>query len=60
MMDIIMTSKTIKIKLDHIAEIGEFHLMVYSVDKIIETDQDVNRIIEIALGEEILEKYENE
>ena len=57
MTDVIMTRETIKIGLDQIAEIGEFHLVVgYSVDKIIVTDQDMKRIIEMTLGEEILEE----
>ena len=53
MTNIIMIRETIRIGLDEIAEMGEFHLVVgYIVDKIIETDQGMNRIIGMTLGEE--------
>ena len=55
MTDVIMNRESIGIGLDQLVEIGEFHLVVgYSVGKIIETDQDMNRIIGMTLGEEIL------
>ena len=42
-----------EIGMDQILEIEEFHLVVeYSVDKIIETDKGMNRIIGITLKEE--------
>ena len=57
MTDIIMTRETTKIGLDQIAEIAELHVVVgYNVDKIIETDQGMNRIMAMTLGEEILEE----
>ena len=41
--------------MDQIVEIGEFHLVVeFSVDKIIEIDQDMNRIIGMILEDVIL------
>ena len=57
MTDVIMTRETIRIGLDQIAKIGEFHFVVgYSVEKTIETDQGMNRIIGMTLREEILEE----
>ena len=54
--DVFMIREIIKIDIDQRVEIGEFHLVVeYSVDKIIETDWDMNRIIGMILGEETLE-----
>ena len=51
-----MIREIINIGTDQIVEIDEFHLVVeYIVVKIIETDQDMNRIIGMTLGEEILE-----
>ena len=55
--NIIMTRKAIRIGLDQRVEIGEFHLVGgYSMDKIIETGQDMNRIIQTILGEKISEE----
>ena len=52
MTNIIMIREIIKIGIDQIVEIGEFHLVVeYSEDEIIETDQDMKRIIEMIVGE---------
>ena len=52
----IMTKETIRIGIDQIAEMEEFHLVVeYSGDKITEIDQGMNKIIEMTLGEEALE-----
>ena len=46
MTDIIIIREIIKIGTDQTAEIEEFHLVIdYSMDKIIETDQGMNRII---------------
>ena len=52
-----MTRETIRIGLDEIVEIEEIPLVVgYSVAKIIETDQAMNRILGMTLGEKILEE----
>ena len=52
MTDIIMIRIIIKIGMDQIAEIVEFHLAVEcSMDKIIRTDRGINTIIEMILGE---------
>ena len=57
MTNVIIIREIIRVGLDQIVEIGEFHLVVgYSVDKIIETGQGMNRIIGMTLGEEILEE----
>ena len=51
-----MIRKMIKIGIDQIVEIEEYHLVVeYSVDKIIQTDQGMSRIIGMVLEDEILE-----
>ena len=50
MIHVIMIEKTIKIGIDQIVETGEFNL----VDKV-EVDHDMNKIIGIIIGEEILE-----
>ena len=56
MTDAIMIREMIKIGIHQIVEIGEFHLVVeYSVDKIKEAYQGMNRAIGMTLGEEILE-----
>ena len=53
---VIMTKETIRTGMGQTAEIEEFHLVVeYSVDKHIEIDQGMNRIIEMTLGKEALE-----
>ena len=57
MTDVSMNRETIRIGLDQIVELEEFHFMVgYSVDKIIEAGQGMNRIIGMILGEEISEE----
>ena len=44
----------IKIDIDQTVEIEEFHLVVeYSVNKIIEMDENMNRIIGMTIGEEV-------
>ena len=56
MTDIIIIREIVTIGIGQMAEIEEFHLVVgYSVDKFIETDQDMNRITGMILEEEILE-----
>ena len=51
-----MTREIIRIDIDQIVEIGEFYLVVeFSVDKILEIDWDMNRIIGMILGQVILE-----
>ena len=56
MKHVIMIIEIIKIGIDQVVEIEEFYLGVeYSVEKIKETDQGPNRIIGMALGDEILE-----
>ena len=50
MINVIITEEMIKIGIDQIAETGEVSL----VNKV-EVDQDVNRIIGMIIGEEILE-----
>ena len=50
-----MIRKIIRIGIDQIAEIEEFHLVVeFSVDRAIEIDQDMNRFIGMTLEEETL------
>ena len=56
MTDVIIIREMTGIGIDQTADIEEFHLVVeYSVDKIRETDQGMNRIIRMTLGEETLE-----
>ena len=56
MTDITMMREIIRIGIDQIVEIREFHLVVeLSVDKIIEIDQGMNKSIGMTLKEEILE-----
>ena len=53
MTNIITIKEIIKIGTDQVVEIREFNLVVeYSVDKIIETDQGMNKAIGVTLGEE--------
>ena len=54
-----MTDMTeiIKIDIDQMVEIGEFHLVVeYNVDKTIKIGQGIIRTIGLPLGEEISEE----
>ena len=54
---IIMIRVIIRIETDHIVEIGECHLGVeVNADRFIEEDCNMLKIIEITLGEEILEE----
>ena len=56
MTNMIMIREIIRIGIDQVVEIGEFHLVVeFSMDKIIEIDQGMNRAIGMTLEEEILE-----
>ena len=48
--------KIIRIGIDQIAEIGEFNLVVeFNMDRIIEVDQGMDKVIGMTLGEEIIE-----
>ena len=54
MTSIIMIKEIIRIGIDQMGEIGEFNLVVeFSMDRIIEKDQGVNKAIGTTLGEEI-------
>ena len=54
MIDIIMIREIIRIGIDQIVKIEEFHLVVeFSVDKIIRITQDINIVIGTILEEEI-------
>ena len=54
--NVIMIEKIIRISIAEIVEIGEFNLVVeINMDRIIEVDQGMDKVIGIVLGEEILE-----
>ena len=51
-----MTDITVRIDIDQIVEIGESNLEVeFSMDKITEVDQGMDKVIGMTLEEEILE-----
>ena len=57
MIDTIMVKEIIKIDIDQIVEIGEFHLVVkYNKDKIKEIDHGMITIIGMILEEKILKE----
>ena len=56
MIKIIIIREIIKIDIDQIVEIGEYHSVVEcNMDRIIETDHGIIRTIEVTSEEEILE-----
>ena len=56
MTNIIMIKETIRIDIDQTVEIEESNLVVeFSMDKIMEVDQGMNKTIGMTIGEEILE-----
>ena len=57
MTNIITTREMIKLCIDQVVEIEEFHLVVeFSVDKITEVDQGMNKAIGMTLDEETLDQ----
>ena len=57
MTNVIMIRDIFRIGIDQVVEIGEFHLLVeFSVDKIIEIDQGMNKAIGMMLEWEVLEE----
>ena len=56
MLDVFMIREVIKIDIDQIVEIEGFNLVVeYNMNRIMDIDQGMNKIIEMTTEEEILE-----
>ena len=51
-----MIKEIMEIGIDHMVEIGDFNLVVeFSMDRTIEVDLGMNKIVGVIIGEEILE-----